>query len=97
MTSDKLDELSPDRAELFAALLREQHLACDFPELGSHQFDGVIVQRVSRADGGSLVNLFNTRGAQVRRVSETLAPYGSRLLVAPDDPLAGLEPGAARK
>jgi alpha-galactosidase len=88
MTSDKLDELPPDRAELFAALLREPRLACGFPEMERHHLDGVIVQRAGRPDGSSLLNLFNTRDTPARRGSVELAPYASRLLAERGDPLA---------
>jgi alpha-galactosidase len=90
MSSEKLDELRPDRAELFAALLRENQLACSFPGMQALHEDGVIEQQVRRPDGGSLVNLFNTRGEPVRRASTQLDPYASRLLVEAGDPLAGL-------
>jgi alpha-galactosidase len=90
MSSDKLDELRPDRAELFAALLRENQLACTFPGMQALHEDGVIEQQVRRPDGSSLVNLFNTRGEPVRRASTQLGPYASRLLVEAGDPLAGL-------
>ena len=58
MTSDKLDEVPRERAELFARLLREPQLACRFPELG-RQASKTIVQEAARPDGSSLVNLFN--------------------------------------
>jgi alpha-galactosidase len=92
MTSDKLDELSPERAALFAALLRERTLASSFPELETQRRDGVIVQQVRRPDGTGLVNLFNTRGTAANRADVTLAPYASHQLASPDDPLS--HPGA---
>ncbi|RAK58938.1 hypothetical protein DJ021_03540 [Phenylobacterium hankyongense] len=92
MTSDKLDELRPDRAELLAALLREPRLACEFPEMATHHRDGVIVQRSARPDGSSVTNLFNSRGKPAGRGATDLAPYASRLLAEPGDPLARLEP-----
>ena len=93
MTSDKLDELPPARAELFAALLREPRLACSFPELDRHQQDGVIVQEAVRPDGRRVTNLFNTRGAPAARRGAALRPYGSRI-TDPNGPLAVLPEGA---
>jgi len=90
MTSDKLDELSPARAELFAALLREPRLTCEFPELATQRVDGVIVQHAQRPDGSGLVNLFNTRDAPARRGAVTLPPHASRLVAEAGDPLAAL-------
>lgn len=49
MTSDKLDELSPGRAILFAELLRDAVAGCDFPDLGGHA--ATVLQRVRRTDG----------------------------------------------
>ena len=84
MTSDKLDELPPERARLFAALLRESRLTCEFPRLGAND-GGPIVQRARREDGSAVCNLFNTRASS----SAELAPYASRLTVEqPGDPLA---------
>lgn len=88
MTSDKLDELSEERAELFAALLRERQLRSEFVELGADTLP--IVQRVRRPDRSTLLNLFNISGSPVA-AGETgeLPPHGSRLVVErPDDPLA---------
>jgi alpha-galactosidase len=92
MTSDKLDELPPDRAELFAALLREPRLACAFPEIGRGPADGVIVQRAGRPDGSSVINRFNTRDERASQGSVVLEPFASRLETAPGDPLAALQP-----
>lgn len=82
MTSDKLDEVSPDRAELFASFLREIELRCEFPELGSSQ--AVIVQRATRRDGTSILNLFNVSDhtGRVERRDEMIEvpPHGSRLI-----------------
>ena len=82
MTSDKLDEVPPDRAELFASLLRETELRCEFPELGSSQ--AVIVQRATRRDGTSILNLFNVSDhtGRVERRDEMIEvpPHGSRLI-----------------
>ncbi len=57
MTSDKLDEIPPERGQLFSELLSELQLRCDFPELGSSE--PVVVQRVARPDGTVRFNLFN--------------------------------------
>jgi alpha-galactosidase len=92
MTSDKLDELSPDRAALFAALLREPRLACAFPALEDHAADGVVVQEARRPDGSAVVNLFNTRSAPVRKDGVDLGAFASHLRLAPGDPLAPLQP-----
>ncbi|HEV2569552.1 glycoside hydrolase family 36 protein [Sphingomonas sp.] len=51
MTSDKLDELSPQRAALLAELLREPVSGCDFPLLGKTAT--ALLQRVHRRDGTS--------------------------------------------
>ncbi|MFL6753893.1 MAG: glycoside hydrolase family 36 protein [Sphingomicrobium sp.] len=57
MTSDKLDEVPAARAELFASLLAQRDLKCDFPEIGRP--DGLIIQRVTREDGIACYNIFN--------------------------------------
>ena len=57
MTSDKLDEVPDERAALFASLLRQDSLRCDFPEIG--RTDGLIIQRVRQQDGTVRCNLFN--------------------------------------
>jgi alpha-galactosidase len=90
MTSDKLDELSTERATLFAALLREPRLACDFPQMAHHQADGVIVQRARRPDGSAVTNRFNTRAEAAVSAGATLPPFASRLETAADDPLGRL-------
>jgi alpha-galactosidase len=78
MTSDKLDELSEERARLFAELCADDILGCDFPALGD---DGpVIVQRVRHRDGSSFVNLFNRTGQSVDFAGGTIGPYESRIV-----------------
>ncbi|MBS0478640.1 MAG: alpha-galactosidase, partial [Proteobacteria bacterium] len=57
MTSDKLDELRPDRAALFADILQAPVTACDFPELGKDA--AVIVQRVRDDEATIAVNRFD--------------------------------------
>jgi alpha-galactosidase len=80
MTSDKLDELSPERAALFADLLRQPELACRFPQLADHAQTGVVVQEVTAPGAPSATNLFNTRGIAGQSGDVTLAPYASRLI-----------------
>jgi len=63
MTSDKLDELPEERADLFASLLAQPDLKCDFPEIGRP--DGLIVQRVKRQDGTAGYNIFNPTGSAI--------------------------------
>jgi alpha-galactosidase len=91
MTSDKLNELPPERAELFAALLRQTRLSCRFPKMADHAQTGVIVQEVAAPGGGPVMNLFNTRRVESQYDGVTLAPYESRLLVGADHPMAELE------
>ena len=89
MTSDKLDELSEERAALFAALLREPRLQCEFPDLGRE--DGRLIrQRSHRPDGSVLLNLFNSSDAPVAAgPGGRLPPFASRLTTSdPDDALA---------
>jgi alpha-galactosidase len=71
MTSDKLDEISEARAELFASLLRDRIERCDFPELGSSS--PIILQRSERSDGIVRVNLFNPK--------DKVAQFCSRMLL----------------
>jgi hypothetical protein len=52
-----LDDLRPDRAALFAELLRTPVTGCDFPELG--QDSPVVVQRVCNGDATVAVNRFD--------------------------------------
>lgn len=78
MTSDKLDELSGRRADLFAALLKEPIAGCDFPRLG--QDDSVIVQRAHRQGGGPIIsNYFNMSDQSMCVAQEglTLLPHES--------------------
>jgi alpha-galactosidase len=83
MTSDKLDELSAERAALFAALLRQGNVQSRFPRLAEHAQTGVIVQEVTPAAGASFTNLFNIRGSVAQMHGVALPPYASRLLGAP--------------
>lgn len=57
MTSDHLGELSANRAELFAKLLRSDATGCDFPGLGQDEIP--MRQIVHRADGASFELLLN--------------------------------------
>lgn len=52
MTSDKFDELAPERAELFDRLAGLDIAQCDFPSLGSDSSN--IVQRVLLQDGSRI-------------------------------------------
>jgi alpha-galactosidase len=83
MTSDKLDEIPADRAELFAALLSHGTLECEFPELGNSA-TGLIVQRSTGDHGTRLCNLFNPseRLIEHRDSAHCIAvpPHGSVLL-----------------
>jgi alpha-galactosidase len=83
MTSDKLDEIPADRAELFAALLSQGALECEFPELGN-SMTGLIVQRSTGEQGAALCNLFNPseRLIEHRDAEHCIAvpPHGSVLL-----------------
>jgi alpha-galactosidase len=64
MTSDKLDELSEDRAAMFERLLKLEVARCSFPKLGEET--GLIEQVVELA-GGAFRNFFNVsdRDAEV--------------------------------
>lgn len=55
MTSDHLGELRPDRERLFAALLAEPIIACDFPNLGSPSARVVQHKRMSNGTSESQV------------------------------------------
>lgn len=79
MTSDKLDELGDERANLFADLLREPSSGCSFPRLGSN--DGVVTQIVERA-GRRQVHLFNLSSREVASplTPAVLEPFQSALL-----------------
>jgi len=86
MTSDDLAALPPERAALFAALLREPALVADFPSLGSGE--AIVRQRVRRPRGPGLVNLFNP--------TDALAPLGDGRMLAPhESALEAEDPGDA--
>ena len=73
MTSDKLDELPPERARLFAELLSAGIAGCEFPDLGR---DTPLVRQVAhRADGSTIVNRFNLTPTDV----DGLPPFASQL------------------
>jgi alpha-galactosidase len=77
MTSDKLDEIPPERAKLFAKLLKHRAVECEFPQLDRQ--DGLIVQQ-ARIDGTTRLNLFNT----TNEVADFLCGDGGRTIaVAP--------------
>ena len=83
MTSDKLDELSPERAKLFGALLKQEGLRCRFPRLG--QAGGMIVQEAVRQDGATIINRFNPTDAPVEITGAgSIPPHASRLSTSLD-------------
>lgn len=57
MTSDKLDDLRPDRAAMFVEIMRTPVTGCDFPELGKNT--QIVVQRVRSDDATIAVNRFD--------------------------------------
>jgi alpha-galactosidase len=63
MTSDKLDEVPAERGALFATLLRERKLACDFPRLG--ESSAVVVQRVRGANASARFHVLNKTADRV--------------------------------
>ena len=73
MTSDKLDELSPERADLFAELLATPVADCAFPALG-HPAD-VLLQQVTLADGSKLLHAINLSPSE----QEGIAPFSSHV------------------
>ena len=78
MTSDKLDELPPERARLFATLLKQREFRCRFPQLG-HPC-GMIVQEAVRRDGSTIVNHFNLTDRPLGLgQSEAIPPHASRV------------------
>jgi alpha-galactosidase len=83
MTSDRLDEIGGERGDLFARLLSCQPIRCDFPQLGSAN-GGLIIQRVTNAEGTVLLNLFNPTDAPIEWVNAgeaiEIAPHASRLI-----------------
>ena len=85
MTSDKLDELPAERAQLFADLLSAPVRACAFPQLG--RSDGLIVQRAIGAAGESKLNVFNTGETPLRFDPGELGLQGAAVDIAPHDSL----------
>ena len=81
MTSDKLDELPQERAELFAELLRTPVERCDFPNLGK---EGLIIQRILRGGLPPIENRFNPTD----QPQDGLEPYEyeSNLEAVPSSP-----------
>lgn len=76
MTSDKLDELPPDRAALFAGLLAAGYAGCDFPGLGTAQ---PVIEQRARRGSAVLINRFNTGAAPADSPGGTLPGFASRL------------------
>jgi len=72
MTSDTLDRLPPQRAALFADLLRSRVTACEFPLLG-HE-GAVVEQRLCKEDGVFETNYFNPTDATARAGDDLLVP-----------------------
>ena len=81
MTSDKLDEIPEERAQLFSTLLRERALSCSFPLLG--KVGGLIVQHSVREDGSSLINLFNSLDAVARFEPEDVGTPAASIEIRP--------------
>ncbi|NNM76482.1 alpha-galactosidase [Sphingomonas sp. ID1715] len=73
MTSDKLDELSPERAALFAELLRQPIAGCDFPQLGHSA--PLLEQRVRVEDEADFIHRLNLTAEPVAG----LLPFSSRI------------------
>jgi alpha-galactosidase len=73
MTSDRLDELSPARAALFAELLHTPVGGCAFPGLGRPS--DLLIQQAARGDGPLLRHEMNL-GAEPL---DGLAPFASRV------------------
>jgi alpha-galactosidase len=73
MTSDKLDELAPARAQLFAELLRGSVTGCRYPSLGHEARP--LVQQVVRADGTVFSHALNLTADPL----DELPPFGSRV------------------
>jgi alpha-galactosidase len=80
MTSDKLDALPPDRADLFERLLKSPVSHCDFPDLGSPS--SLIRQVVQMAGGESFANLFNAGDVPVSIDDQVIAAHGSLVVGA---------------
>jgi alpha-galactosidase len=79
MTSDQLEEISPERGRLFAELARAADLQpCEFPQLGESP---VLIQRVPLKDGTVLINVFNTGDEPAQKlvagVQVSLRPHAS--------------------
>jgi hypothetical protein len=77
MTSDKLDELSSDRINLFKQFTQKHKMICDFPLLGrSNEFsetdyDPIIVQiqlPMSNENHEMLIFIFNSGEEPVKRI-----------------------------
>jgi hypothetical protein len=84
MTSDKLDDLPPDRADLFANLLSLPVESCRFPELS--ESTGLITQVAAVGGRGVIRNLFNVSDREITIGGVTLAPHSSSVRRV-DDPV----------
>jgi alpha-galactosidase len=77
MTSDKLDALTADRADLFELLLNMPVTGCDFPKLGHES--GLVRQIAHLAGGRSITHLFNVGDAPVIAEGVAIPPHASQL------------------
>ena len=80
MTSDRLSDLSEERARLFALLLSLPSEICRFPSLGAQ---GKVIEQALRLRGGeTIVNHFNV-GDHVEnmRLHGEISPHDSKLIV----------------
>jgi len=94
MTSDKLDEVPRERAEIFARLLRERRLTCYFPQLGI-QGGKTIIQEAARPDGSMIVNLFNVGSDEERVAAGAVSGLPSPIVLPPHaSHLLELAPGS---
>jgi len=94
MTSDKLDEVPRERAELFARLLRERRLTCYFPELGIQE-GKTIIQEAARPDGSMIVNLFNAGDDEERLAAGAVSGLPAPIVLPPHaSHLLELAPGS---
>ncbi|MBW6472431.1 MAG: alpha-galactosidase [Anaerolineaceae bacterium] len=92
MTSDKLDELSSDRINIFTQFARKEKRICDFPLLGrSNEFsetdyDPIIVQiqyPISNPEHNQLLFIFNSGEEPVKRffdLDKLKVPKTSKLI-----------------
>lgn len=88
MTSDHLGEAPAARADLFAALLKEQKLGCAFPDLGRDD-RAILLQQAEREHGARITSFFNMSGSPATAPDGAeLPPFATRLMAEAEDPLA---------